>query len=202
MGARRERLSGSLALSVAVLLPLAPVWLDGAPGGPGSEVTAPGPPLTATAAAEARAAPRPVHLRVPAAGVDAAVVPVGLDEQGRLATPTAWDDVGWFAGGATPGEPGPAVLVGHVDSVDGAAVFFRLRQLAARDVIQVERHDGSKVAFVVERVERVAKDAFPTDAVYGPTDEPRLRLVTCMGPFDAETGTYAENLIVFATPAP
>ena len=97
------------------------------------------------------------------------------------------------------GTPGSAVILGHVDSKRGPAVFFRLRQLRRGDAITITRADGSSVRFVVERIEQYPKDRFPTDAVYYPTLTPALRLVTCGGQFDHATGHYRSNVIVFAT---
>jgi sortase (surface protein transpeptidase) len=115
---------------------------------------------------------------------------------------------GWYAGGThpddpkgtRPGDPGSAVILGHVDSkVDGPAVFFRLRELRRGDEIKVVRADGSTVLFAVDRTEQFPKSRFPTDDVYYPTGTPELRLVTCGGSFDATAGHYRSNVIVFAT---
>lgn len=155
-----------------------------------------------TAPARAVPAPEPVALRVPGIGLETALVPLGLDEQGRLEVPEGYEHAGWFAEGVLPGDPGPAVVVGHVDSRDGPAVFYRLRALGQGDEVVVVRTDGSTVRFAVERVERHEKERFPTEAVYGPTTGPELRLVTCVGAFDREAGSYEENLVVYATLAP
>jgi len=106
---------------------------------------------------------------------------------------------GWYALGPRPGEPGSAVILGHVDSKeDGPAVFFRLRELRRGDQIRVRRADGSTVRFVVQRTEQYDKQRFPTDDVYYPTLTPGLRLVTCGGEFDATARSYRSNIIVFA----
>jgi sortase (surface protein transpeptidase) len=160
-----------------------------------------GPPAVA---APARAAPvetqvaEPARVRIPAIGVDAAVVPLAVDGQGVLPPPPTNVDTGWWRAGPEPGETGPAVIVGHVDGREGPAVFFRLRQLAPGDQIAVDRVDGSTAVFTVERVKRHAKDAFPTEAVYGHTPDARLRLVTCGGEFDRSTRHYVDNVVVFA----
>jgi sortase (surface protein transpeptidase) len=141
----------------------------------------------------------PARVRIPAIGVDARVLPLAVDTQGVLPPPPTNEDTGWWRAGPEPGEAGPAVIVGHVDSQEGPAVFFRLRQLVQGDEIAVDRVDGSTMVFAVERVERHPKDAFPTDAVYGPTPDARLRLVTCGGEFDRSTRHYIDNVVVFAT---
>jgi Sortase domain len=94
------------------------------------------------------------------------------------------------------------VILGHVDSKGGPAVFFRLPQLRRGDMVTIGRADGSSVRFVVQRTEQYPKDRFPTDAVYYPTLTPALRLVTCGGAFDATVGRYRSNVIVFATRRP
>ena len=158
----------------------------------------------AAVATQARAAPAetpvadPARVRIPAIDVDAAVLPLAVDGQGVLPPPPTNVDTGWWRAGPEPGEAGPAVIVGHVDGREGPAVFFRLRQLAPGDEIAVDRVDGSTAVFVVERVERHAKDAFPTEAVYGRTPDARLRLVTCGGEFDRSTRHYVDNVVVFA----
>jgi sortase (surface protein transpeptidase) len=106
---------------------------------------------------------------------------------------------GWYAGGTRPGDPGSAVILGHVDSKSGPAVFYRLGELRRGDGVTIRRADGSSVRFVVQRTEQYPKRRFPTDAVYYPTLTPALRLVTCGGQFDYATGHYRSNVIVFAT---
>jgi len=119
-------------------------------------------------------------------------------DDGTLEVPSDPQRAGWWRAGPEPGEDGPAVIVGHVDSRDGPGVFFDLRDVTAGDRIDVDRADGSTVTFQVARVEQHAKDGFPTAAVYGSTDEPALRLVTCGGAFDDGTGHYMDNIVVFA----
>lgn len=113
--------------------------------------------------------------------------------------PTGPQDVGWFSEGSVPGEAGPAVVVGHVDSWQGPGVFSRLRELRPGDTIDVPRSDGTVARFAVDSVERFEKSAFPTGRVYGPTAGPALRLVTCGGPFDPQTRSYVDNVVVFAS---
>ena len=140
----------------------------------------------------------PARVRLPRIGVDAPVVPVAQLPDGTLDVPRRWEDVGWHAGGARPGQPGPAVLLGHVDSRAGPAVFARLGELRPDDVVEVVDAVGQVRRFIVERLERHPKSAFPTEAVYLPTLRTELRLVTCGGRFDASTGHYVDNVIAFA----
>ncbi|WP_245900025.1 class F sortase [Geodermatophilus normandii] len=146
----------------------------------------------------AAAAVPPARLRVPAIGLDSGLVDLGLDATGALEAPADFATAGWYAGGPAPGDVGPAVLAGHVDSSRGPAVFARLRELTGGDEVLVDRADGSTVTFAVTRVERHPKDAFPTDAVYGPTGDAQLRLVTCGGDFDRAARSYEDNVVVFA----
>jgi hypothetical protein len=141
----------------------------------------------------------PVHVMIPALGVSSDLERLGVRADGTLSPPTDFERAGWFSGGVEPGQPGPAVIAGHVDSRSGPAVFHALGDLARGDAIEVTRADGSTVAFRVTEVAEHPKTAFPTEAVYGPVAGPELRLITCSGPFDEGTGHYVDNLVVFAT---
>jgi hypothetical protein len=142
----------------------------------------------------------PVRVRIPAVGVDTALTRLGKAGDGSIEVPAQFDVAGWFAEGPRPGEPGPAVVLGHVDSRTGPAVFYRVATLPKDTRILVDRADGSTVAFRVTGTQRVPKVEFPTDLVYGPTLEPSLRLVTCGGSFDSAAGSYRDNVIVYADP--
>jgi len=146
--------------------------------------------------ATADPAPRPVRVVVPTAGIDATLEPVGVDEDRRLVVPPP-ELAGWFEGRPVPGEIGPAVLVGHIDSLEGPAVFHGLDRVEVGDQIHVTDDQGEQVSFAVERVEVVAKTAFPTSRVYDPVDRAEVRLITCWGPFDPEAGSYRDNIIVY-----
>jgi sortase (surface protein transpeptidase) len=144
------------------------------------------------------AAARPVRVTVPSIGVSSGLQPLGRSADGTIEVPGDWQRAGWYRRGPRPGQVGPAVILGHLDSTTGPAVFFRLIDLEAGDEIHVDRADGSVVTFVVERIERHAKTRFPTHDVYLPTLRPTLRLVTCGGAFDATSGHYRDNVVVFA----
>ena len=161
------------------------------------------PTVAAVAAHEIdpQAAP-PSRVVVPGIGVDSALVGLRRQRDGSLEVPADFAVAGWYRGGVAPGDTGPAVLVGHVDSYDGPAVFFRLRELHEGDRVAVTRTDGTQVVFAVYAVERVAKQAFPTDRVYGDTAGPELRLLTCGGRFDPRTKHYEDNTIVYARQVP
>lgn len=139
----------------------------------------------------------PVRIRIPAIGVDAPVQPLTV-QNGVLPPPDTNDGTGWWRDGPEPGERGPAVIAGHLDSKRGPAVFFRLTDLSSGVQIFVDRADGTTAVFAAQRIERYDKNTFPTDAVYGDTPDPQLRLVTCGGEFDRKHRRYRDNIIVFA----
>jgi sortase (surface protein transpeptidase) len=151
-------------------------------------------------AAEDQPAP-PASLTIPAIGVETELEHLAVRDDGTLAAPGDFGRAGWFSEGPAPGERGPAVIVGHVDSRDGPAVFYRLAELRAGDLVEVTRTDGTVTRFAVTDTFEATKDSFPTEAVYGPTAGPTLRLVTCTGPFDRAARHYVSNLIVYADPA-
>ncbi|TYK53589.1 class F sortase [Actinomadura decatromicini] len=142
----------------------------------------------------------PVEVAIPSIGVRAPLARLGLDADGAVQVPPAGrpDEAGWYDRGPTPGERGAAVILGHVDSAKGAAVFYDLGRLRPGDRVEVTRADGTTALFTVESVERVRKDRFPAERVYGPLGYPGLRLVTCGGTFDRGKRSYRDNIVVFA----
>ena len=141
----------------------------------------------------------PVRLQIPAIAVSTPLVRLGRLPDGSIEVPHDWNTAGWYDRGPRPGQPGPAVILGHVDSKTGPAVFFRLRALRPRDVVRVGLADDRILVFRVQRVERYPKDKFPTEAVYLPTLNRELRLITCGGDFDYAAGSYRDNIVVYAT---
>lgn len=142
----------------------------------------------------------PVAVEVPAIGARSSLVPVGLNADGTVQVPPVEQPMqaGWYRFGPTPGEQGAAVILGHVDGVRQPGIFYRLRELRTGDEVFVTRRDGTVARFVVERREQVSKDDFPTESVYGHSDRPELRLITCGGSFDRSRQRYRDNVIVFA----
>ena len=140
----------------------------------------------------------PVHLSVPTVGIETALTAIDLDAAGALVPPSDDGLAGWYRSGPVPGDAGPAVITGHVDSVAGPAVFFRLRQVAVGDPVSVVRADGTTARFTVTRVARYPKDAFLTAEVYAPTVGPELRLITCGGVFDRAARSYLDDVVVYA----
>lgn len=145
-----------------------------------------------------RPPPQPVRLRIPAIGVDSDLTELGLRQDRRIEVPDDPHEAGWYRHRAVPGERGAGVIVGHVDSYTGPAVFFELRLLDVGQFVTVARDDGSVAVFAVSSVETHSKDDFPTRRVYGPSDGHELRIVTCGGAFDSRRRSYTENVVVFA----
>jgi len=144
---------------------------------------------------------RPTRLDIPAIGVRTSLMQLGLEEDGTIAVPPLGRDepAGWYRYLSAPGERGPAVILGHVDSArEGPAVFFRLGELAPGDQFTVDRADGWRAHFTVRRIGVYQKTEFPSDAVYGQVGGAEVRLVTCGGPFDRSTRHYRDNIVVFA----
>jgi sortase (surface protein transpeptidase) len=141
----------------------------------------------------------PVALRIPAIGVSTSLAELGLNQDNTVEVPSDFQQAGWFALGPTPGELGSSVILGHVDSYRGPAVFFRLRSLRAGDGIEVSRSDGSVAHFAVTSVETYAKERFPAERVYAPQGGSALHLVTCGGEFDRETRSYRSNIVAYTS---
>lgn len=158
------------------------------------EITGPAP-LPEVAAVQA------VGVQIPSIGVDAAPLEsLGLLADGSLSPPVDFARAGWFVDGPVPGQVGPSVIAGHIDSAAaGPAVFFRLHELQPGAEVVVALSDGSSATFRVDRVLSAPKDSFPTAEVYGPTPDAQLRLITCGGSFNPVAGSYLDNTIVFAT---
>ena len=141
----------------------------------------------------------PTRVRIDKLGVDASMIDLYKKEDNTLQVPEDIHITGWYTGRSVPGELGPSVVVGHVDSAaEGAGVFFRLRELEVGDLIEIDRSDGSVARFRVTDSELVLKTDFPTDKVYGSVEGSKLRLITCGGGFNSAAGSYLGNVIVYA----
>jgi sortase (surface protein transpeptidase) len=142
--------------------------------------------------------PTPELISIPAIGVRAPVISLGLNSDGTLEVPSIASETGWFRDGPEPGEPGASVLVGHVSSGAGPAVFYHLRALRRGDEIKISLEDGSTVRFTVRSSFSAPKNRFPTDRVYRHGGPPTLHLITCDGAFDYTTRHFVDNYIVVA----
>lgn len=140
----------------------------------------------------------PSRVLIPSIGVDSGLEFLGIAADRTIGVPKNPALAGWLRGGPAPGDPGPAIVAGHVDSKRGPAVFYRLSELRPGQVITVRRADRTQVQFRVDAVEQFAKSGFPTARVYGPTPVPSLRLITCAGTYDKSAG-YRDNIVVFAS---
>ena len=177
--------------SVAPLAPSAPSLMGAAPPAAAAAV------LPSQAHHESTVAD-PQRITIPRINVTASVVPASLQPDGSLAAPGDFSQAGWYTGGTAPGGPGPSVIVGHIDSHHGPAVFYRLHELGPSQTIVIETANNTILTFIVERIERHPKDRFPTAKVYGSTNQRALRLITCGGEFDRAVGSYRDNIVVFA----
>jgi sortase (surface protein transpeptidase) len=141
----------------------------------------------------------PVSLTIPLIGVKTQLITLGLAAGGALQVPSSFAVAGWYTGSPRPGAVGSAIIVGHIDSLSGPGVFYRLPELRHGDDVYVKRADGSTAEFRVTSVQTYLKDQFPTATVYGPTPDAELRLITCGGAFDPATRHYLSNIVVYAT---
>lgn len=142
----------------------------------------------------------PAEIRIPAINAKSTLVPVGLRPDKSMDVPSVHkpEQAAWFEPGPEPGQAGPAVIVGHVDGDGKPGVFHELAKLKDGDVIEVVREDGQELRFEVFQVTNAPKDVFPVQAVFGYTEKPELRLVTCGGSFDKAAHSYRDNTLVFA----
>jgi len=124
---------------------------------------------------------------------------LGLNPDRTVQVPTDFAEPGWFRQGASPGQAGSAVILGHVDSYRGPAVFFRLRELQAGDQVEVSRADGTVARFTVTTVAKYLKDQFPAQKVYATPGVSTLQLVTCGGQFDTNARSYLSNIVAYTT---
>lgn len=173
---------------------------DSLPGPTGSPSGAGGPaapPPWEVSLVAARSIP--VRLRIPALDLTVPLSRLGLNPDGTVQVPTDFQEPGWYRLGPSPGQVGSAVILGHVDSYLGPAVFFRLRYLRPGDKVEVRLADGVITHFVVNTVAMYPKTHFPTRLVYGSRGYSELQLVTCGGTFDTETRNYLSNVVVYTS---
>ncbi|MFI6506615.1 class F sortase [Streptosporangium sp. NPDC050855] len=145
----------------------------------------------------ARASVVPSRIDIPSLGIKAPLMKLGVDD-GRVELPPYEKPnvAGWVKDSVVPGDKGPAVILGHVDTRTSPAVFYRLKDMRQGQVIKVVRSDGKVAQYRVDTIEQISKNRFPADKVYL---EDGLRLITCGGTFDRDENEYRDNLIVYAT---
>jgi len=143
---------------------------------------------------------RPINLNIASIKVNAPVMIIGQNPDKTIEVPPFHEYItGWYKNGPAPGELGPAVILGHVDSTKGPSVFWGLNKINPGDEIVIEREDGKKVKYIVDRLEQFDQNSFPTEEVYGNINHVGLRLITCGGTFNREVGRYSHNTVVFAS---
>jgi sortase (surface protein transpeptidase) len=198
-----------IILAIALLAVLAVLALT-LGGGPGPSAAQPPPAQPVAAVAQPRsesrdavaAMPRsePVWIDIPKIGARSSLVPLGLNPDNTVQVPpvTTPLQAGWYTYAPTPGEVGPAVVLGHVDGNHQKGIFFRLKELAAGDRVSIARQDGTTAVFEVTKVHQVPKKDFEAEGVYDDTAGPELRLITCGGVFDRSAHNYVDNIVVYA----
>jgi len=207
--------AGVLALAGVLLLVVAARGQKHAPQPPpsaagtyaaGPRVRPPSPTSGRRAAIKVRglvlAKATPTHLSIPAIGVESDLLQLGLNPDRTVQVPPLDADskAGWFRGSPSPGQLGPSILLGHVDSARyGPGVFFKLGALRKGDTVTVRRSDHRVAVFRIDAVAKYPKNRFPTLTVYGNTDHAALRLITCGGKFDFSSHNYQDNIVAFAS---
>jgi hypothetical protein len=202
-----RRITAALALLATAFI-LA-TWHQPSPGSSATRVVAsasvsattmpvPIPGVSSGPTRSASGASLPASLTIASLGVQTSLQPLGLLMDGSLQPPSEWGIAGWYDEGVVPGQIGPAIIAGHIDSTHGPAVFYRLRDLAVGAQVLVTDQDGTVLTFVVDGAEAYAKSQFPTAGVYGPTPDAELKLITCTGTFDSSIHSYLSNLVVTA----
>jgi LPXTG-site transpeptidase (sortase) family protein len=142
---------------------------------------------------------RPTLLRIPAIGVSVSLSELGLNPDGTVEVPTDFAQPGWFNLGPAPGQLGSSVILGHVHSRQGPAIFWRLGKLRAGDQIAVRLADGDMAHYAVTKVAAYAKADFPSRLVYAAQGRSTLQLVTCGGVYDKRNHRYLSNVVVYTS---
>jgi hypothetical protein len=197
MNLRRAALA---AVSTALVLAVAGCSGAAEPGpndGPTLSAPLTGGPVQAI---PALAPSNPTEIRIDKINATSSLIPLGLNPDRTIAVPPVSEPLqaSWYRLGATPGATGPAIILGHINGGGQDGIFARLHELKPGDQVQVKREDGKTAIFTVTKMEQVAKNAFPTQAVYGDTPDAQLRLITCGGSFNRSARSYVDNIIATA----
>ncbi|MFI8576155.1 class F sortase [Rossellomorea aquimaris] len=139
----------------------------------------------------------PTTIEIPAIDLSAPVEAVGLKENGEMAVTESFEKTGWYEGGYKPGEPGNAVIGGHVDSRNGPAIFYNLNKLTKGDEIIIESKEGEKRIFIVTDMKEYPWDDAPLQSIFGYSHASTLNLITCTGDFDRSSRNYSKRLVVY-----
>lgn len=204
--ARWAAVAVALAIVAAVLLGAVLLRPSGPAPGPNA---GPVPPRSTAVLAGSATTPArsptparpspPVHLSIPAIGVSQRLLRLGLHKDRTVEVPSPADAEypGWYELGTAPGQLGSAVILGHVDSLSGPAVFYELRSLVPGDRVDVRLRDGSVAHFAVRDVATYANREFPSRRVYAARGFRGLNLVTCGGAYDRARGGYQSNVVAY-----
>lgn len=186
-------------VSYAVFILVGGILLAGCGASGSTAATSPTPPASTTV--HSVPAVLPSWVSIPSIGARSTLVQLGLNPDHTVQVPPVSQPLqaGWYKYSPAPGAIGPAVILGHIDGDHQEGIFWKLHEVQTGDTVQVGRVDGSTLTFTVTKVDEVQKSTFPTDAVYGNTTDPQLRLITCGGAFDAATHSYLDNVIVYAS---
>lgn len=145
---------------------------------------------------------KPKSIAIPSIDVQSSLITLGLNKDKTVEVPQMgpdYDKAGWYRYSPTPGQRGPAVVLGHIDSAErGPSVFFKLSDVTKGETVKVTRTDGTVAIFTVDKIEQYPKSDFPTGKVYGNTQNAQLRLITCGGKFDESKDSYKDDIVVYA----
>ena len=145
--------------------------------------------------------PAPVRITAAGLGIDAPIDAVGVAPEGTMSLPDDVHHVGWYRFGPAPGQPGSAVIAGHVDNIDqGLGALAPLRTADVGDAVAVTDADGTTTRWRVVARELVRKRALPLEKLFRRHGPPRLTLLTCGGPFLEKYLSYRDNVVVVAEP--
>jgi|SRR3989344_5732051 len=143
--------------------------------------------------------PQPRDFNIPKINVSAPIIPVGVDENGRMQLPENIDEVGWYSPGSKPGEEGNAVIAGHLDSTTGeGAIFYHLNELEPGDNLYVTDELGNEYTFVVTAKKIYEYDKVPIEEVFGESSKKRLNLITCTGQWIADQRNYSHRMVIYS----
>lgn len=140
----------------------------------------------------------PARIEIPSIGVDTAIEPTGILDNGEMGVPEDVDQVGWFEPGYKTGSKGHSVLAGHVDSLTGPAVFYELENVKIGETVTITDADGRKMVFEIQKKVSYETDEAPIEEIFGPSDDRMINLITCTGDYNRSIGSHEERLVVTA----
>lgn len=142
---------------------------------------------------------RPTTVRVAGIGLEASIIPVGVDANNQFAVPAA-DTVGWYQHSSSPGSPGASVLAAHVDYGGTPGAFFNLAEVLPGDTLEIEMDDGTVLLYQVTGNTIYDKAELPAGELFRKDGDSVLQLITCGGTFNPSQHSYEANVVVTAAP--